>query len=194
MPPPTSSRRDLIQIGETLTIGAAGGIGFSLIGLPAGLVSGSMLAVAAAALVGRPMKVPMPLARICFIMIGMLLGAVVTPETLKGIATWPASVAILRGVGRLHHRRDRVLSAFRAWMGCAFGAAWSEPRLDGAGHGAVGGVRGRRARHRGRASHARAFDCIGSALRPGALWAGHGPGGAYGPSGRQLRSWNSRSW
>ena len=95
MPPPTSPRRDLIQIGETLTIGAAGGIGFALMGLPAGLVSGSMLAVAAAALIGRPMKVPMPLARVCFIMIGMLLGAVVTPETLKGIATWPASVAIL---------------------------------------------------------------------------------------------------
>jgi uncharacterized protein len=41
------------------------------------------------------MKVPLALARVCFVMVGILLGAVVTPETLRGIATWPASIALL---------------------------------------------------------------------------------------------------
>ena len=76
-------------------IATVGGVGFYLIGFPGGLVSGSMLAVAIAALAGRPMKMPLPLARVCFVLVGILLGAVVTPETLKGIATWPLSVAIL---------------------------------------------------------------------------------------------------
>src|SRR4029453_13509614 len=85
---------------ETLVIAAAGGISFAALGIPAGLVSGSVLAVAIAALMGRPMRVPPPLTRVCFVLIGILLGAIVTPETLKGIATWPLSVAVL-GVGTL---------------------------------------------------------------------------------------------
>ena len=91
--PPT--RQEFLQVAETLLIAAAGGIAFSLIGVPAGLVSGSVLAVASAALAGRPTKVPLWLARVCFVLIGMLLGAVVTPETLTGITTWPFSVALL---------------------------------------------------------------------------------------------------
>jgi hypothetical protein len=95
MPSSIPSPRELIEIAETLLIAAAGGISFSLVGFPGGLVSGSMLTVALAALAGRPMKIPLPLARICFVLIGILLGAVVTPETLRGIAAWPLSVALL---------------------------------------------------------------------------------------------------
>src|SRR5256886_8779577 len=54
-----------------------------------------MLTVAIAALAGRPVTIPVNLARPCFIMVGILLGAVITPETLRGVATWPLSVAIL---------------------------------------------------------------------------------------------------
>ena len=39
-----------MPVAETLLIAAAGGITFTLIGVPAGLVSGSVLAVATAAL------------------------------------------------------------------------------------------------------------------------------------------------
>jgi uncharacterized protein len=95
MPPFFPPVHELMQIVETLLIAALGGVGFYLIGFPGGLVSGSMLTVAMAALVGRPMRVPPILARPCFIMIGILLGAVVTPETLRGVATWPMSVALL---------------------------------------------------------------------------------------------------
>ena len=84
-----------LQIAETALIATVGGVGFYLIGFPGGLVSGSMLAVAVAALAGRPMKIPVPMARLCFILVGILLGAVVTPDTLKGIAAWPLSVALL---------------------------------------------------------------------------------------------------
>ena len=87
--------RALIETAETLLIAAAGGLAFTLLGLPAGLVSGSVVAVTVAALLGRPANVPVPLARVCYVVVGILLGAVVTPQTLKGLATWPASVALL---------------------------------------------------------------------------------------------------
>jgi hypothetical protein len=90
-PPP----RALIETAETLTIALAGGLTFTFLDLPAGLVSGSVVAVATAALLGRPVKVPLGLARICYVIVGILLGAVVTPETLRGVATWPASIALL---------------------------------------------------------------------------------------------------
>jgi uncharacterized protein len=80
---------------ETLLVATVGGVGFAWMGLPAGLVSGSTLATAIAALLGRPMTVPAPLGRVCFVLIGILLGAVVTPESLHGIVTWPLSIALL---------------------------------------------------------------------------------------------------
>ena len=78
-----------------MLIAAIGGVGLNLVGFPGGLVSGSMLTVALAALAGRPMQIPLPLARLCFVLVGILLGAVVTPETLKGVAAWPLSIALL---------------------------------------------------------------------------------------------------
>src|SRR5215510_5745167 len=95
MPPSVSPLRELMQVAGTLLIAAVGGIGFHLIGFPGGLVSGSMLTVAVAALGGCAVKIPLPLARLCFVLVGILLGAVVTPATLKGIASWPLSVALL---------------------------------------------------------------------------------------------------
>ena len=91
MPP----RRALLEPAETLLIALAGGVAFTLLGFPAGLVSGSVLAVATAALFGRPVRVPIPLARVCYVIVGILLGAVVTPQTVKGFITWPVSVALL---------------------------------------------------------------------------------------------------
>jgi hypothetical protein len=88
-------RRTLTETVETLAIALAGGLGFIYMSLPAGLVSGSVLSTAAAALAGRPMRVPLPLARICYVIVGILLGAVVTPETLHGVAAWPLSIALL---------------------------------------------------------------------------------------------------
>ena len=59
LPASFPARRTLIETAETLAIALAGGLTFTLLGLPAGLVSGSVLAVAAAALLGRPVRVPL---------------------------------------------------------------------------------------------------------------------------------------
>jgi uncharacterized protein len=83
------------RLAETLLIAAIGGAVFQFLKLPAGLVSGSVLAVAIAALVGRPMMVPAHLTRLVLILIGIALGSVVSPETLKGLTAYPASIAIL---------------------------------------------------------------------------------------------------
>ena len=85
----------LRHLTETLVIAAAGGSALGLIGVPAGWLSGSILAVAGASLAGRPMLIPTLLMRAIFVLIGISLGAVVTPETLHGMATYPVSIAVL---------------------------------------------------------------------------------------------------
>jgi membrane AbrB-like protein len=91
----SSIQRDMRRTAETLLIATLGGVAMAATGFPAGLVTGSMLAVACAALIGRPMTVTLPIARASFVLVGVMLGAVVTPEMVKGIANWPGSVAIL---------------------------------------------------------------------------------------------------
>jgi uncharacterized membrane protein AbrB (regulator of aidB expression) len=54
-----------------------------------------VLAVALAALAGRPMHVPTLLTCAVLILAGIALGSVVSPETLQGFATYPASIGIL---------------------------------------------------------------------------------------------------
>ena len=92
---PIPPRNAVLPPLETLLIAAAGGITFAKLGIPAGLISGSVLAVSIAALAGRPMRVPRAFQRVCFVLVGILLGAIVTPETLRGMATWPLSIAVL---------------------------------------------------------------------------------------------------
>jgi hypothetical protein len=120
--------RALLEPAETLLIALAGGVALTLLGFPAGLVSGSVLAVATAALFGRPVRVPIPLARACYVIVGILLGAVVTPQTVKGFLTWPVSVALLMVAAvamlvattsylRVVHRWDRLSALLGASPG-----------------------------------------------------------------------------
>lgn len=90
-PPPRSCR----NIAETLTLAGAGGIAFTLLGVPAGYLSGSIAFVASAALAGRPMYVPTPAVRILFVLIGISLGSVVTPATINGLSDYPLSLTML---------------------------------------------------------------------------------------------------
>jgi membrane AbrB-like protein len=83
------------RLAETLAIAVAGGLVIGLLGVPGGYLSGSILLVAAAALAGRPMLIPTPLMRVIFVFIGVSLGAVVTPSTLHGVATYPLSILVL---------------------------------------------------------------------------------------------------
>lgn len=94
---PSTNDRFIIprHLAETLAVAAAGGATLGLTGFPAGWLSGSILAVAGASLAGRPMLIPTLLMRAIFVLIGISLGAVVTPETLHGMATYPLSIAVL---------------------------------------------------------------------------------------------------
>ena len=96
MPPPaTPAKLVLLRTAETLSIAAAGGVVLAWLGFPAGLVTGSLLAVAVAALAGRPVTVPAALSRAISVLVGISLGAVVTPATIKGLAAFPLSLAVL---------------------------------------------------------------------------------------------------
>ena len=59
-----------------------------LIARSAGL-SGAIVGVSAAALSGRPMYVPTPVARAVYVILGISLGSSVTPETVATMAAWP---------------------------------------------------------------------------------------------------------
>jgi membrane AbrB-like protein len=88
-------RAQALQVAETLLIAAAGGTLFNFVGFPAGWLAGAMVFSATAALAGRPIFLPHRLSRACFIALGISIGAVATPETLAGMATWPLSVVIV---------------------------------------------------------------------------------------------------
>src|SRR6202034_1176175 len=77
---------------ESLLIGGVGGFVLDAAEFPGGWLAGAMLFTAVAALLGRPIHVPQPLARAFFIILGISIGGVVTPQTLKGMATWPFSL------------------------------------------------------------------------------------------------------
>src|SRR5271154_3780602 len=77
---------------ESLLIGGIGGLALDAEKFPAGWLAGSMLFFAVAALLGLPIYVPQKLARTFFIILGISIGGVVTPETVKGMATWPFSL------------------------------------------------------------------------------------------------------
>lgn len=88
-------REHLRRLAETLLVGAAGGAALGIPGFPAGWLSGSILAVSVWAIAGRPVLFPHYLANIVFVVVGTSLGAAVTPETIRQMATWPLSMAAL---------------------------------------------------------------------------------------------------
>jgi uncharacterized protein len=89
------SIRQLFLVAETIVVAVGGGIGFTLLDLPASWLSGAMLFTAIAALAGRTMLVPQMLARICFVALGISLGSVASPETIAGMRTWPLSIGLV---------------------------------------------------------------------------------------------------
>ncbi len=95
MPQASISRQKLAHVAQSLLIGAVGGFLFNAAKFPAGWLAGSMVFAAVAALAGRPIQIPSPLARVCSVVLGIAIGGVVTPETLRGMMTWPLSIAMV---------------------------------------------------------------------------------------------------
>jgi hypothetical protein len=84
-----------LRSSATFACSAAGGFLFEVIGMPAGWLSGGMLAVALASLAGLKSEVPTFVRWLIFLVLGIFAGSGATPQTLDQIATWPASFAIL---------------------------------------------------------------------------------------------------
>jgi membrane AbrB-like protein len=104
------------RVAETLAIGAAGGTLLGLLHMPAGWLIGAMLAVATAALAGRPVMMPRPLVNVIFVFIGISLGSVVTPETLRGMGAWPLSLAIMIvAIVAISYASSAYLRYFHGW-------------------------------------------------------------------------------
>jgi membrane AbrB-like protein len=95
VPAPVPASRKFICLAESLLIGTFGGFLFDAAKFPAGWLAGSMAFAAAAALAGRTVYVPATVTRAASIVMGIAIGGAVTPDTVRGIATWPVSIAMV---------------------------------------------------------------------------------------------------
>jgi uncharacterized protein len=119
----------LWRMAEALAVGACGGLIFNLLGMPAGYLSGAMLAVGVLALAGRPLSMPAPLMHITTATLGITLGSAATPEMMHGMTTYPISLTLL-GLGTicvtigsmLYLRYVHGWSALSALLGATPGA------------------------------------------------------------------------
>ena len=89
------TRAKTLQFLETLSIGTIGGVLFLVTGLPGGLISGAMLAVGVAAMLGRPMAVPAHLTQAVLVMLGISLGSLMSRQLLQHIGAYPLTIGFL---------------------------------------------------------------------------------------------------
>lgn len=93
--PPAPSQPKLLSIVETLALGCGGGALFVWANMPGGLISGAMIAVAIAALAGRPVGLPPALTQTILIMLGISLGSVASKELLQHMGAYPVTISLL---------------------------------------------------------------------------------------------------
>src|SRR5712672_1859646 len=89
------SRAKVLNVLETLAIGAAGGALFLWADLPGGLISGAMIAVGIAAIAGRPLVVPPILTQSVLVLLGISLGSLVSRQLLQHMGAYPLTIALL---------------------------------------------------------------------------------------------------
>lgn len=88
-------RFEAVRVLAGLAAAASGGWLFLLIGLPAPWIAGGALGSAVAALAGLRSDVPQRLRDAVFVLLGLMMGAGVTPETLAHVHEWPLSLVML---------------------------------------------------------------------------------------------------
>ncbi len=89
------TRANTLQFLETLSIGTIGGLIFLVTGLPGGLITGAMLSVGSAAMLGRPMAVPAHLAQAVLVLLGISLGSLMSRQLLQHISAYPVTIGLL---------------------------------------------------------------------------------------------------
>src|SRR5579863_269765 len=89
------SRAKTLQVLETLATGTVGGVMFLLAGLPGGLISGAMLAVGVAAMMGRPLAMPPILTQTMLVLLGISLGSLMSRQLLQHVSAYPLTIGLL---------------------------------------------------------------------------------------------------
>ena len=89
------TRAKTLQYLETLAIGTVGGLLFLVTGLPGGLITGAMLAVGSAAMLGRSMAVPAHLTQAVLVLLGISLGSLMSRQLLQHVGAYPVTIGLL---------------------------------------------------------------------------------------------------
>jgi len=89
------TRTKTLQYFETLAIGTIGGLLFLVTGLPGGLITGAMLAVGSAAMLGRSMAVPAHLTQAVLVLLGISLGSLMSRQLLQHVGAYPVTIGLL---------------------------------------------------------------------------------------------------
>jgi membrane AbrB-like protein len=89
------TRTKTLQYLETLAIGTIGGLLFLVAGLPGGLITGAMLAVGSAAMLGRSMAVPAHLTQAVLVLLGISLGSLMSRQLLQHVGAYPVTIGLL---------------------------------------------------------------------------------------------------
>ena len=92
---PLHDNRLVVETVVALAVGVIGAALAYFARLPAPFLTGAALATTIACLMGIKLTIPNLLRDACFIMIGIQLGADMTPEALAGAAHWPFSALML---------------------------------------------------------------------------------------------------
>jgi membrane AbrB-like protein len=87
--------KKLVAVILTVVLAAVGGGLFHALDIPAGWLTGAMIAVAAGAMARVPLHMPAPVANGALVLLGISMGAGVTPDTLRQAAAWPLSLLVL---------------------------------------------------------------------------------------------------
>ena len=118
------TRAKTLQFLETLAIGTVGGVLFLVVGLPGGLISGAMLAVASAAMLGRQMAVPAHLTQAVLVM--LTLGLAASSILLLTRHRWPHLWSLAQPPGLGFARPSRPL-----YLALAIAVGVAAPLLGG---------------------------------------------------------------
>ena len=82
----------LRRLAATLSLGFCGGALFAVAGMPAPWLSGSGLAAALAGIAGVKVEVPPWLRAVALVLLGLIAGSAVTPESVAQMVRWPSSL------------------------------------------------------------------------------------------------------
>lgn len=89
------SLMELRSFAVTVLVGAVGALIAILIGFPAPYLIGPAVVISVAGLLGMKLSVPDAVRNACFVIVGISMGATVTPEVIVAARTWPLSFVMV---------------------------------------------------------------------------------------------------